>query len=221
MGQTLLTPHQHDVLEFVSKELNLTKHYYLTGGTALTEFYLHHRLSEDLDFFTETEEVNPLTIEAFISTLSKKLQVKKIDRSQFCGLFSYYLTFSDGQVLKLDFNYYPFPRIEKGKKYHQLTIDSLEDIAANKVHTIFMKPRSRDYVDLYFIMQNTAFSLPQIIKNAKAKFDWHIDSMTLASQLMRVKDLHDIPKIIIPYNQGSIEKYIINLATELKPEIIK
>lgn len=109
MGQTLLTPHQHDVLEFVSNEPNLTKPYYLTGGTALTEFYLHHRLSEDLDFFTEAEEVNPLSIESFISTLSKKLKVKQVGRSQFYGLFSYHLTFSDKQVLKLDFNYYPFP----------------------------------------------------------------------------------------------------------------
>ena len=29
--------------------------FYLTGGTALSAFYLHHRLSEDLDFFTESD----------------------------------------------------------------------------------------------------------------------------------------------------------------------
>jgi hypothetical protein len=29
--------------------------FYLTGGTALAEFYLQHRLSEDLDFFSEQE----------------------------------------------------------------------------------------------------------------------------------------------------------------------
>ncbi|MFH1233514.1 MAG: nucleotidyl transferase AbiEii/AbiGii toxin family protein [Patescibacteria group bacterium] len=29
----------------------MCSNFYLTGGTALAEFYLHHRLSEDLIFF--------------------------------------------------------------------------------------------------------------------------------------------------------------------------
>jgi predicted nucleotidyltransferase component of viral defense system len=31
--------------------------FYLTGGTALSAFYLGHRKSNDLDFFTNTEEL--------------------------------------------------------------------------------------------------------------------------------------------------------------------
>ena len=31
--------------------------FYFTGGTALAEFYLNHRRSNDLDFFTATEEI--------------------------------------------------------------------------------------------------------------------------------------------------------------------
>jgi len=30
---------------------------YLTGGTALSRFYFQHRLSEDLDFFTTTDDL--------------------------------------------------------------------------------------------------------------------------------------------------------------------
>ena len=30
----------------------INDHFFLTGGTALFVFYLHHRVSEDLDFFT-------------------------------------------------------------------------------------------------------------------------------------------------------------------------
>ncbi|MEW5692252.1 MAG: nucleotidyl transferase AbiEii/AbiGii toxin family protein [Candidatus Hydrogenedentota bacterium] len=37
-----------------------TQKFYLTGGTALSEFYLKHRISEDLDFFCENEEVNAI-----------------------------------------------------------------------------------------------------------------------------------------------------------------
>lgn len=31
--------------------------FYLTGGTALSAFYLKHRKSNDLDFFTDVEEL--------------------------------------------------------------------------------------------------------------------------------------------------------------------
>ncbi|MBI3956224.1 nucleotidyl transferase AbiEii/AbiGii toxin family protein [Candidatus Gottesmanbacteria bacterium] len=42
-------------MEQAAKNDELTRWYYLTGGTALSEFYLHHRLSEDIDFFTRSE----------------------------------------------------------------------------------------------------------------------------------------------------------------------
>lgn len=33
-------------------QLEVGRSFFLTGGTALAAFYLHHRLSEDLDLFT-------------------------------------------------------------------------------------------------------------------------------------------------------------------------
>src|SRR3989344_5335581 len=139
MGKTILTPKQSHFLELAQSEQQITKRFYLTGGTALSEFYLQHRLSHDIDLFTETAEVNQRVIEAFLKKVSPKLEVKQIKRSQFLGLFSYILVYKDGEELKVDFNYYPFPRINKGKKYKNLEIDSLYDIAVNKVHTIFMQ----------------------------------------------------------------------------------
>jgi len=146
MGQTILTPKQHEFLELAQSDAQIVKHFYLTGGTALAEFYLHHRLSEDIDLFTEKQEVDQTLTEAFLKKVSSKLHISSIDRSQFMGLFSYHLTYKDGQKLKVDFNYYPFPRIEPGTKFGKLSVDSLVDVAANKVHTLFMKPRTRDYM---------------------------------------------------------------------------
>ena len=54
MGQDLLTPNQRRLLERAAGDHVITDAYYLTGGTALMAFYLGHRISEDLDFFTET-----------------------------------------------------------------------------------------------------------------------------------------------------------------------
>lgn len=42
-------------MEYAAKSRVITDNFYLTGGTALSEFYLQHRLSEDLDFFSEQE----------------------------------------------------------------------------------------------------------------------------------------------------------------------
>jgi len=51
MARTILSPNQTRLLEIIANDKEICHRFYLTGGTALAEFYLHHRLSEDLDFF--------------------------------------------------------------------------------------------------------------------------------------------------------------------------
>ena len=223
MGQTILTPKQSEFLELAQSERQIVKHFYLTDGTALAEFYLHHRLSEDIDLFSENQEVNQSLTDVFLKKISSKLKIKTIDRSQFLGLISYHLTYKDGQKLKVDFNYYPFPRIERGLKFGNLSIDSLIDIATNKIHTLFMKPRTRDYIDLYFIFQNKEMDVYTFILLAKAKFDWDIDKMNLANQFIRVKDIkkEDYPKTLIPFNLDDMESFFLTLAKDLKKDILR
>ena len=152
---------------------------------------------------------------------SSKLQINRFERSQFLGLISYHLKYKDGSNLKVDFNYYPFPRIEKGLKLKNLSIDSLIDIATNKVHTLFMKPRTRDYIDLYFIFKKEKLDLNKLILLAKSKFDWHIDKINLANQFIRIKDikLEDYPKVLIPFKVSEMEKFFLDLANDLKKDI--
>ena len=119
MGKTILTPKQLDFLELAQTQACITKRFYLTGGTALAEFYLKHRLSEDIDLFSE-KEVRPRVIEAFLKGISLKLGVSKIIKERFLGLYTYKLQYKDGGSLKIDFNYYPFPRIEKGVCFGKL-----------------------------------------------------------------------------------------------------
>jgi hypothetical protein len=84
----------------------------LTGGTVLSEFYLKHRESHDIDLFSENQEIHLPSINKFIGIVGSKMFVKKIIHRQFLGLHTYTLFFPDGE-LKVDFNYYPFNRIEK------------------------------------------------------------------------------------------------------------
>src|SRR3989344_6225174 len=148
----ILTKNQEKFLDLVSQTDYLRKNFYFTGGTPLSAFYLFHRLSEDIDLFSE-KEINILPIRAFIGKVQKELRLIKIDYRQFLGLHTFQLFFSEKEILKVDFNYYPFPRIEKGTKYKNIEIDSLFDIGVNKVQTISMKPRARDFIDIYFIIK--------------------------------------------------------------------
>lgn len=223
MAKTILTSQQLNFLELIQNEKQITKRFYLTGGTALAEFYLKHRLSEDIDLFTEDEEVDQKLVDAFLRKISAKLSVVKIKKSQFLGLVSYKLAFKSGNELKVDFNFYPFPRIAKGQKYKNLEIDSIYDIATNKVHTIFMKPRPRDYIDLYFILTKFRYDLAKLILDAKAKFDWHIDSVTLGSQFLKVKGINqsDFSKMLVPLDKKAMEDFFLKLAKSLENEIFK
>jgi len=208
------------------KEPSLVKRFYLTGGTALAEFYFQHRLSEDIDLFSE-QEVNPKAAEAFLKKAAANLKIKKIVRQQFLGLHTYKLHYKDGDFLKVDFNYYPFPRIEKGTSFGKLEVSSVYDIAVNKIHTVGMKPRARDYVDLYFIFTTSKYKpekyLQRMRLDSQAKFDWPLEAKNLAAGFLRVKDFSktDLPKMLKPLDLKAMEKFFLQLARGLKKEIFK
>lgn len=55
MRDSILTPLQRIVLDGFFTHGGSRHGYHLTGGTALSEFYLRHRVSDDLDLFTRKE----------------------------------------------------------------------------------------------------------------------------------------------------------------------
>lgn len=216
----ILTKEQEKFLDLVSQEKYLCKRFYFTGGTPLCVFYLFHRISEDIDLFSE-KEINLLPTRAFIGKIQKKLKLKKIDYRQFLGLHSFQLFFPNNIILKVDFNYYPFPRIEKGLKYKNIEVDSLYDIAVNKVHTISMQPRARDFIDIYFIIKEKGYAFSDLLMKAKAKFDWHIDPVQLGSRLLVAKELKDYPRMLKKIDHNEWKNFYIREAKKLEREIFK
>ncbi|OGG89734.1 hypothetical protein A3H55_02370 [Candidatus Kuenenbacteria bacterium RIFCSPLOWO2_02_FULL_42_16] len=216
----ILTIEQKKVLDLISKEDYLVRKFYFTGGTPLSAFYLFHRLSEDIDLFSE-QEIHLPSIEKFVGKLKNKLRLVKIDYIKYLGLHSFYLFFSKQSYLKIDFNYYPFPRVGKGIKYKNISVDSLYDIAVNKVRTISMKPRARDFIDIYFIIQAEGWTLEKLIMDAKAKFDWHIDPIQLGKQLIKANELKDYPRMFKKINHQEWQDFFLNEAKKLKKQIFK
>ncbi len=185
----------------------------------MAEFYLHHRLSEDLDFFSE-EEIGSQTVFTFLKSIQKSAGIKKIDAQQSFNRNLFFLHLQDGDVIKTEFTYFPFLRIEKKNKIGNLFVDSLLDIAVNKVFTIYQKPRSRDFIDLYLILQAKRWNIADLVKKAKIKFDWHIDPLQLASQFLQAKEVKDYPKMIEKLKPEVWQNFFEEEARRLKEQIV-
>jgi len=109
--KAILSDNQQKVLEVISCSKDICQNFYLTGGTALAEFYLQHRFSEDLDFFSENE-VDSQTIFSFLKSIKEKTGFEKIDAQQSFNRNLFFLHFPD-EIIKTEFTYFPFPKIEK------------------------------------------------------------------------------------------------------------
>ena len=219
--KNILSKNQKDILAIISKDKLICDNFYLTGGTALAEFYLHHRLSEDLDFFSENE-FESQGISIFLEKIKNKAKIKKIEYQQSFNRNLFFLDLIDGDKIKTEFTYFPFERIEKKEKIGDLYIDSLLDIAVNKVFTIYQKPRARDFIDLYFILQkDKSFSLDDLVKKTQIKFGNYIDLIQLGAQYMKAKELQDFPKMLINIEEKVWQDFFIAEAEKLSSKIIK
>ena len=220
MGKEILSKNQHLFLDALKKEKKLCDNFYLTGGTALAAFYLNHRLSEDLDFFSE-KEIDKLSISVFLKTIRERLKIKTIDYQESFNRNLFFLHLISKEILKTEFTYFPFPRIEKSVREGNLQIDSILDIAANKLFTIYQNPRSRDFIDLYLILEERKFNLDDLIKKARIKFDWHIDPIQLGTQFKKCQETADFPIMIKKIKPREWQEFFIKEAKKMKKDIFK
>lgn len=112
--------------------------------------------------------------------------------------------------------------IEKPKLQGNIKIDSLKDIAVNKIFTILTNPRGRDFYDFYTICRKTGWKLQDLIKLARIKFDYQIDYLQLGTNLLKVSVLLDDPIIKSGrYQRVKIENYFQKEPQKLKDKIIR
>ncbi|MFH1170454.1 MAG: nucleotidyl transferase AbiEii/AbiGii toxin family protein [Candidatus Vogelbacteria bacterium] len=217
---SILSENQKWLLTVLSGEKSICDNFYLTGGTALAEFYLEHRQSEDLDFFSEAE-FDAAAISVLLRQIQKTARVKSFRYEQSFNRNLFFLEL-ENDTIKTEFTYFPFPRIEKKKKIGDLYVDSLIDIAVNKIFTIYQNPRSRDFIDLYFILKKEKeWNIADLVNKAKVKFDHHLDYLQLGAQLMKVSELKDYPKLIIKINDQDWQSFFITEAMEFSSEVLE
>lgn len=97
----------------------------------------------------------------------------------------------------------------------------MEDIALNKLFTIYQKSRLRDFMDLFMIIQKYDYEFAKLRLDAKMKFDWDIDPIQLGSQLIKVTERKDVPILVESFDYKKMEKFFQDISLSLKTEVLK
>lgn len=114
---------------------------YLGGGTSLA-LQIGHRISYDLDFFTDKK----FKAQVFLKKLSqiKVYHHERVEWGTILGRLGY---------IKFSLFYYPYPLLKKPVKFKNIKIANIADIAAMKIAAISERGTKRDFIDLFFILQ--------------------------------------------------------------------
>jgi len=149
----------------------LVKLFYWTGGTLLSCHYLRHRYSEDLDFFSETEFSFEI-ISPYIQKLKEAAQFSDVDVKKIYDRWELLFT-SSRSTLRIEFVYYNHGKrtLEKRQLWHEVYVDSLRDIAANKTFALIDRNEPKDLFDIYFIIHKINLSPEQLLDLVKKKFN--------------------------------------------------
>ncbi|MDP3732513.1 MAG: nucleotidyl transferase AbiEii/AbiGii toxin family protein [Candidatus Omnitrophota bacterium] len=222
--------------EKVLKELSKKQwNFALAGGTALELFYLHHRFSADLDFFSPAYVLKE--IDEIISELAKSLRVKIKLEAEFVAsrkarVRFYYMPVKAAQrPLKIDFVedvLFSFPRIEI---VNGIRLYSVENIYLQKISAItgaglekdaigrdFTEGRreARDIFDIYMLSKKICalhiFLRKQPSHMQRGMVHWYQtysrQDTKLALLDMDIYDKNFDSKDMITYLDGEIKKFI-------------
>lgn len=175
------------------------------GGSALAAVHLHHRRSEDVDFFA-TREIEPTELAPVSSALETRATRVSFER---VGVrTSLLLRGGTGVVGRVDFAFYPYDPVGRRTTWRGLTVDSLADMTVNKVQAILTRRQPRDFVDLYFLLrEGPERDLFALLDLARAKFDVGAHPMGLAQRLLLVHELTDLPRMIRPVSLEDLVKF--------------
>lgn len=190
--------------------------FYLTGGTALSAFYIEHRLSKDLDFFTDTEEQMP-PIE-FLTALIRRLpSVKDIRYERLFDRRIFEVVFKDSDTLKVEFSTYPFRSMEERTKVGRLVVDSLLNIVTGKLFALTDRYDPKDFVDLYFVLRDYDWKLDDLIKKTEERFEISGLEYIIPERILLVKRIgpDDLPIMLKEINAEEMKRYFLGKASEL------
>jgi hypothetical protein len=143
------------------------KDLFLVGGTNLA-LKIGHRNSVDIDLFGKAD-LDDLEISQYLNTLGKITILKKSKNIQIYAV----------NGIKVDFVNYTYPWIEEAKVVDGIRLASNKDIGAMKLNAIAGRGSKKDFIDLYFLLQE--FSIEELVQFYENKYHDGSSFMVLKS----------------------------------------
>jgi predicted nucleotidyltransferase component of viral defense system len=189
--------------------------FFLTGGTALSAFYLQHRYSEDLDLFTLDNDAFD-RVPLYVADTAKKLTAS-VTSIQTAPQFRRYRLSRNRESVIVDFVKEVVPQISDVKnRFEGIVVDTLEDIIVNKICTVVSRAEIKDYIDLYFLAR-AGYPLEKFIQQAQQK-DAGV-SQAMVAYLLSEFRLSKVPDfMIVPISLEEVQEYFQSLARKLAVE---
>jgi predicted nucleotidyltransferase component of viral defense system len=164
-----LYPLQDGVLNTVSR---CGTHFFLTGGTALSRAYYHHRYSDDLDFFVSSDNAFKDQVTLVLAALEEDGFLLDTGK-RFIKNVTYWSILvrreNSEAELKLDFVNDPVPRfgpLVKTALFNRT--DSIQNILSNKITALF-RYAAKDVADLREIFLHEKIDWPDAFREAREK----------------------------------------------------
>lgn len=204
-----LTLLQQELLtSFFAREQRL----FLTGGGALAGFYFAHRDTEDLDLFSPPG----LDLSEAVRALSDAAAAcgARIAPLQTYGDFRR-LNVTRGEescIVDLVIDRAPMIDTEKAR-FGPLRVDTLREIAANKICTLLSRSEAKDLVDLQRLI-DAGLDLRQALQDAERK-DAGADAATLAWILEQIV-IGPTARLPGGVEPQSLEQFRIDLIVRLR-----
>ncbi|MCK4766091.1 MAG: nucleotidyl transferase AbiEii/AbiGii toxin family protein [Candidatus Aminicenantes bacterium] len=144
----------------------LPQNSYLAGGTAVY-FYLKHRVSVDLDFFTPKN----FNIDAFVHGIKQCFAEVHVELMEKHTLILYI----SKQKIKFSLFFFPYEPLHKITSYtlrNDITcpLASLQDLEAMKAIAISQRGSAKDFIDLYFLLKETNHQYDDILRFVMEKY---------------------------------------------------
>lgn len=174
MHPEILTPEQIKLLPLIKK---FAWQFGLVGGTAVA-LQLGHRRSIDFDLFSQ----NNFNNEAIMRLIKGKYKIKHIyiDSSMELTMMI--------EDIKLTFYAYPY-QVAYSKRFEKvIKMPDLLTLAAMKAFALGRRAKWKDYIDLYFILQNYQFK--DIIQKTKRIFKGQFNEKLFREQLSYHDDIN-------------------------------
>jgi hypothetical protein len=157
------------------------KDFRLVGGTALS-LHLGHRISVDIDLFTDAE-YGSIDFDTIEESLKKSFGYVEGEFGGNSGMGKSYLIGTDpDNVIKLDLYYSMDPFFQEALYEDGIRMATVEEIIAMKVDVIQRGGRKKDFWDLHELLNQ--YTITAMIGLHKQRFQWTHDELLIQNNFI-------------------------------------